>query len=409
MKKIAILMVMVLAVSIAFGQKYVRQTASNYLRSGKLDKAVTAINECVENPSTIQDARSWFIRGNIYLEIANSTNEKYSSLDPDPLPKAIESYRKAIEYDTKKNFYEDIINKLNWQRNNLYNKAVDSYNQATTAMNNNQPEAAREHYLAAMNYFAGAVDVIAVADLADTVAMLNTAYCASLGEDLESAKKYYLMLLEAGYQTPAIFVSLSDIYRSQEDVENALEIIRQGKEAFPGDPTVFLGETSVFLTFNMADQAQTNLLEYIETDTMNASVYYALGTIYNKIVDDTAISDDVVKKDAFEKAINAYQRALDLNPEYFEAYYNFGALYVSEAALIDDEANSLPLNEVAEYERLKGDANNYLMLAAPYLEKATEMQPNDVNALQTLRQIYARTKQKEKLKEVNAKIDSITQ
>ena len=462
-------MAMVLAVSIAFGQKNVTQTASNMLRNGKLDKALDAINQSILDPSTAQDAKTWFLRGNIYLELSNKEGKlivgmkksevesllgkpksvvesvfydmktelleydniyvhiddnklvgwtKYKDGSSHPnvedlqsvnLTYSLESYKKAMEYDTKKKFYEDILAKLNWQRNNLYNQAVDAYNQATTALNNNQPEAATENYLAAMNYFAGAVDVIAVVDLVDTVAMLNTAYCATLAEDVENAKKYYLMLLEAGYQTPAIFVSLSDIYRGQEDVENALKIIQQGKEAFPGDPTVFLGETSVFLTFNMTDQAQTNLLEYIEIDTMNASVYYALGTIYNKIVDDTAISDDAVKKDAFDKAINAYQRALDLNTEYFEAYYNFGALYVSEAALIDDEANSLPLDEVAEYERLKGEANKYLMLAAPYLEKAIEMQPNDVNALQTLRQIYARTKQKEKLKEVNAKIDSVTQ
>jgi len=409
MKKIAILMVMVLAVSIAFGQKNVRQTASNHLKSGKLDKAVKAINECVENPATIQDARAWFIRGNIYLEIANSTDEKYTSLDPDPLPKVLESYSKAIEYDTKKNFYEDIFAKLNWQRNNLYNSAVDAYNQATTALNNNQPELATEYYSAAMNYFAGAVDVIAVADIPDTVAMLNTAYCATLAQDYENAKKYYLMLLEVDYKTPALFVSLSDIYRKENDLDNAMKIIRQGKEIYPNDPTVFLGETSVFLTFNMTDQALNNLLEYIKTDTSNYSVYFALGTIYDKIVNDTAITDEVVKKDAFEKALIAYKRSLELNPEYFDVYYNIGALCVNTASIIDIEANALPLDQVEKYDRLKGEANKYLGIAAPYLEKAIAMQPNDVNTLQTLRQIYSRTKQKEKLREVNAKIDSLTQ
>ena len=399
-------MVMVFTVAMAFGQRNVTQTASNQLRGGKLDKALEAINQSINDPSTAQDAKTWFLRGNIYLEIANSQEEKYASLDPDALSKAIGSYEKAIEYDTKKKFYEDIFAKLNWQRNNLYNAAVDAYNQATTAAST---ELAEEHYWAAMNYFAGAVDVIAVADLADTVAMLNTAYCATLAKDYENAKKYYLMLLENNYKTPAIYVSLSDIYREGEDQENALKIIQDGKETFPNDPTVFLGETSVFLTFNMTDQALMNLLAYIEKDTLNPSVYYALGTIYNKIVDDTTITDVAVKKEAFAKSAEAYKYALGLNPEYFDAYYNFGALYVSEAAQIDDAANALPLDEVAEYDRLKGEANNYLESAAPYLEKAVSMQPNDLFVLQTLKQIYARTKNKEKLKEVNAKIAEIAQ
>ncbi|MBC8321506.1 MAG: hypothetical protein H8E34_12380, partial [Bacteroidetes bacterium] len=202
MKKLAILMAMVLAVSIAFGQKNVTQTASNMLRNGKLDKALDAINQSILDPSTAQDAKTWFLRGNIYLELSNKEGKlivgmkksevesllgkpksvvesvfydmktelleydniyvhiddnklvgwtKYKDGSSHPnvedlqsvnLTYSLESYKKAMEYDTKKKFYEDILAKLNWQRNNLYNQAVDAYNQATTALNNNQPEAA---------------------------------------------------------------------------------------------------------------------------------------------------------------------------------------------------------------------------------------------------------------------------
>jgi len=394
MRKVALLMAMLITVSIAFGQKNVRQTASNYLKSGKLDKALEAINQCIKDPTTAEDARTWFIRGNIFLEIANSTDEAYKALDPQPMEQAITSYEKALEFDSKKEFYEDIFAKLNWQRNNLYNAAVDNYNQ--------------ENYRGAMENFAKAVDLIAIADIPDTVAMLNTAYCATLAEEPQIAKKYYLMLLDNNYKTPAVFVNLSDIYRSEGDLENAMKYINTGKEIFPGDPTVSLGETSVFLTFNMTDQALKNLLAYIETDTLNYSVYFALGTIYDKIANDTLI-EEAKKKEAFSKAIDAYQRSVDLNPEYFNAYYNIGALCVNTASIIDVKANELPMDKEEEFNKLKEEANKYLEMAAPYLEKAIVMQPNDVNTLQTLRQIYARTKQTDKLKEINAKIDSLTQ
>jgi len=393
MKRFAILMVTVLTVTIAFGQKNVRQTASNYLKSGKLDKAMEAINECVANPATIEDSRSWFIRGNIYLEISNTTDENYKALDPDPLSKALASYEKAMKYDPKKEFYEDIFVKLNWARNNLYNMAVDAYN--------------KQDFKTAMQDFASAADVIDIAGLADTVAILNAAYCATLANDAESAKKYYLMLIEKNYNSPAIYTSISDIYRAHGDQEGAMKYIQLGKELYPGDPQIFLAETSVFLTFNLTDRALTNLLAYIESDTTNYSVYFALGTIYDKIANDTTL-DKESRKDALDKAISAYKKSLALNPDYFNALYNIGALYVNTAAVIEIEANALPLDKVEEYEALKAELTDYLKMAAPYLERAAVMEPNDIATLQTLRMIYSRTGQNAKLKEVNAKTDSLT-
>ena len=55
MKKFAIVLFMSAFCIVAFGQKNVRQSASNYLKDGKLDKAVEAINQCVQDASTAQD------------------------------------------------------------------------------------------------------------------------------------------------------------------------------------------------------------------------------------------------------------------------------------------------------------------------------------------------------------------
>ena len=43
--------------------------------------------------------------------------------------------------------------------------------------------------------------------------------------------------------------------------------------------------------------------------------------------------------------------AIALKPDYFEANYNLGALYVNQAAEILEKANELPLDAVKEYER----------------------------------------------------------
>ena len=392
MKKITLVLVMVMTVTIAFGQKNVRQTASNYLKDGKLDKSLEAINQCILDPSTATDPKAWFIRGNVYLELSNTKEEKYKALDPDPLPKALESYKKAIEYDPKKEYYEDIVAKLNWQRNNYYNSAVDNYN--------------KKNYKQAMTDFGRGAETLELANVPDTIGMLNAATCASLANDKESAKKYYILLLKNNYKSPTVFVTLSDIYRQDKDSAQALRYVRMGQNLYPGDNRLFLAETNIYLTFNNTTKALNNLKVALAKDTSNFSVAFALGTIYDALANDTTKPANV-REQAFNDAIAAYGTSIRLNPEYFEGNYNLGALYVNKAAGINDEATKLPLEESAKFDKLKKEADTYLEKALPYLEKATALQPDDVNTLYTLKQIYARTNKPDKAKAIQEKINAV--
>ena len=392
MKKITLFLVLVTSVILAFGQKNVRQSASNYLKNGQLDKAMEAINQCVLDASTAQDGKAWFIRGNIYLELANTKEEKYKSLDPDPLKKALESYKKAIEFDPKKEYYDDITAKLNWQRNNYYNAAVDHYN--------------KKSYKDAMLNFGRGADVMELANIPDTSSLLNAAICASLSGEKEASKMYYIKLLKLNYKSPSLYITLSDIYRQEKDSANALKYVQMGQKVYPGDLRIFLAETNIYLTFNKTEKALQNLKVALAKDSANYSVAFALGTIYDNISNDT-LKAQSQRTEAFEDAAKAYSRAIKLNPEYFEANYNLGALYVNKAATINDEANKLPLDAASKYDKLKQEADLYLGKALPFLEKATALQPADLNTLVTLKQIYSRTNKPDKLKAIQEKINAI--
>jgi tetratricopeptide (TPR) repeat protein len=183
-------------------------------------------------------------------------------------------------------------------------------------------------------------------------------------------------------------------------------VIRQGFEVFPGDNRLFLAETNIYLTFNDTKKAQANLKKALELDPTNYTVSFALGTIYDNISNDTtkSVAD---REKAFSDAISTYENALKLNPEYFDGNYNLGALYVNKAASINDEANKLPLDESAKFEQLSKEATGYLLKALPYLEKAIQLQPNDANTLYTLKQIYTRNNQPDKVKELQEKINNL--
>ncbi|MCK9219131.1 MAG: tetratricopeptide repeat protein [Bacteroidales bacterium] len=390
MKKIAILLVLVSTFTLAFGQKNVRQTASNFLKDGKLDKAMEAINQCVLDPSTAQDAKAWFIRGNIYLEISNAKDDKYKSLDADPLKKALESYKNAIEFDTKKEYYDDIFAKLNWQRNNYYNSGVEAYN--------------KRDYKEAMKAFSNGADVIDLAKVSDTLSLLNAATCAALANEREFAKEYYIRLLKGNYKSPALFMALSDVYRQDKDSVNAIKYVRMGQQLYPTDLRLLLTETNIYLTFGNTAKALRNLQVAKEKDTANMSVFFALGTIYDNISSDSANPLNV-RAEAFENAVKSYSDAIRLNTNYFEANYNLGALYVNKAAGLNDDANRLPLDATSQYDKLKKEADGFLEMALPYLEKAIELQPGDLNTLYSLKQIYARTNRPDKMKAIQQKID----
>ena len=392
MKKAAFLFVLVMTMANGFGQKNVRQTASNFLKDGKLDKAMDAINQCIQDASTSQDPKTWFIRGNIYLEIANTKDENFKKLDPNPIQQSFDSYKKAVEFDTKKEFTEDIFAKLNWQRNNYFNQAVEFYN--------------KKQYKDAMTAFENGAGAYKVINLSDTTSLFYAAACASMIPDKAKAKEYYLQLIKANYKSPAIYISLSDLYRQEKDSVNAIKVAQMGEKLYPNDLKLFLAETNIYLTFGNTTKALKNLKLATEKDTTNPTIFFALGTIYDKIANDT-LQSVATRSTAFDQAVMAYKSAIRLNPKYFDPNYNIGALYVNKAASINDEANKLPLDADTQFKKLKEEANQYLILAAPYLEVATEIEPNDLNTLYSLKQIYVRTNQPEKLKALNAKIDAV--
>jgi hypothetical protein len=394
MKKSALLLLLVSAITMAFGQKNVRQTASNYLKDGKLDKALEAINQCILDPGTAKDAKTWFIRGNIYFEIANSGDEKFKTLDTDPLSKALESYKKAIEFDPEKEFHDGIVVKLEQQRNNFYNAGVEKYN--------------NKDYKDAMVNFGKGAEVMELANIADTLSILNAATCASLANEKEASKNYYLNLLKINYKSPGILIALTDICRQDKDSSNALKYARMGRQLYPDDLRLLLAETNVYLAFNEPPRALDNLKKAAGKDSANYSVEFAIGTVYDNISNDTSktMTD---RKEAFENAIVAYKNSIRLNPDNFDGNYYLGALYVNQAAAVNDEATKLPLEETAKYDKLKKETDGFLEKAIPFLEKAAALQPADINTLVALKQIYSRTGKPDKMKAVQEKMNAIQQ
>lgn len=380
MKKLTLLLSTILIVTATFGQKRSVQDAFNNLRKGNLDKAMENIEPTITDATTMNDAKTWFYRGNIYLQIHMSENPKYKSLDNNALNKAYESYQKAMELDTRKEYYTETIQ-------NLFVISEQFYNEGVIAFTKDPPD-----FAGAFKLFMNSVEVNESFGSIDTLAMFNAALSAENAKDLVNAKKYYTKVKDLGYPNPLVYNSLSTIDMEMGDTTSATAIISEGRKKYPENFNLLISETNIFLSTKQNDKAMANLAEAIVTDPENPSIHYAVGVTY-------ALMGNV------KDAERSYLKAVELKSDLFEANYNLGALYVNQAAMLIDSANKLPLSKIKEYDDLKMQADKILEKSLPYLETASELDPADTNTMLSLKEIYTRLQMYDKLKEINAKLE----
>jgi hypothetical protein len=389
MKKIALVFVLAMAVMVGFAQKNVRQTASNFLKDGKLDKALESINQCILDPSTAQDAKAWMIRGNVYMEIANTKDPNFQALEKNPMQMALDSYKKAIEFDPKKDYFEEIFAKLNVERNKFFDQAAENFN--------------KKNYTEAMNNFEKAAQALSITNIPDTASLFYAAASASMAEKRDKAKQFYIELIRANAKSVSIYSTLADFYRQEKDSSNALKVIRAGKKIHPNDLQLVIAEANVYNSFNDVPKALETLNLASTKDTSNYFIFNALGANYQKIYEDTT-KNESLRKEAFVKGEKAYKNAIRLKSTFYDAYINISSLYFNSAVPLSLKANGLPLEQKELYDKLTAEANNFYKMALPYLEKSDELQPNDLNTLNSLRQIYTSLGDKEKTKAIQEKI-----
>lgn len=384
MKKSSLILLIFFAVSAIYGQKALRTTAYNDLRKGNLDKALTNIEPTISDPTTMSDPKTWFYRGNIYLQIHMSTNPEYKKLDADALTKAYDSYKKLLELDTKREFYTEAIQNLFVISEQLYNQGVNYFKLGDSL---NSPA----EYNKALLSFERAVEVNASYGSVDTLAIFNAGLSADKGLNYPKAREYYDKVIAMNYPQPLVFNSLSDVYLKEKDTLQAIATIQAGRKKYPENFNLLIAETNIYLASKQNDKAMANLAEAVKTDPMNPTIHYAVGVNYFTM-------------NNLEEAEKSYLRAIEIKPDYFEANYNLGALYVNQAATVIDKANKLPLSAAAEYDALKLQADDILKKSIPFLETASRLDPTDKSTLLSLKEIYTRLNMLDKRKEVEAKL-----
>lgn len=383
MRKLVNIFILTVFVStLAFGQyepKGKVSKAESALSSEELNEAKAEIDlafEVDKKGKVTSNAKNWYVRGNVYKAIY----QKNSELAENPLQTAVESYQKAIEIEDKENGFYTIA--CNQELANLYNSAIDAGAKAYEA----------ENYEEAFKQFKKASKVMEN----DSIALLYAGTAAQVAEMTDEAIEMYDQLVETGNAGESVYSSLIYIYKVQkEDMETALDYINKGLEVYPGNET-FIQEKIVYLiTSGRSEEAEQELLKEIKSKPEDPLLRFQLGYLYDEW-------------DKDDKALEAYGKAVELDPDYYDAIFNYAAIYYNKAADVLSELNNMSMKEFQKNEKAYSEkAKGYFEKALPYLEKAYTLDSTDVKLLEILGSIYTRLGMKEKAAEMQSQLEAV--
>jgi Flp pilus assembly protein TadD len=396
MKRNLILFALIMLVSVAFAQlKKDRTSAYNAWQKPDLVKAKEAIDKAIAYPEAASDVKVWYYRGGIYLDIQLSPAK--AVLAPDALNIAYDAFTKAKELDTKEDFKTEITSKLSQIAGEFFNEGISQFQQ--------------NNFDGAIPYFDKAINIAKGNHVIDTLANYGSALCyekkaAADKAFIDQAIEKYQFLVDVKMKEISIYTSLANLYKEKGDIDKATAILDLGKTIYPGNSDLIITEANIYISTNNHAKAVSSLMIAKEKEPKNVSILYAIGVTYDLLKNDTKLPEEERIK-YFNAAVDGYKETLSVDPNYFDALFNLGAIYYNKGGEVINEANKLPINETAKYDKMLADGNNYLNLALPYLEQCATLQPKDRNTLVTLKEIYTRLNLKDKLADINDKLSNM--
>ena len=285
------------------------ETAQNSLL-----KAKSYIDQAADNAETKESAKTLFYKGEIYMALSNSNSKEINSLKA--FETAVESYKKGFSISDK--FDGDITESIynlkqkydnqsyKFYKDSLYEKAANSYFQTANIME--------------------AIGVI------DSTALYYSGVSANEAKLNGFAADRFKKCAEIGYKIPNSYIYASQALRKEKRFQEAKELINLGRKKLPSDKGLLLELVNTSIETGDTKGAEASLVEALAADPTNKQLYYVIGTIYMELK----------QNDKAEEALN---KAIQLDPDYADAQYQLGAHLLTVASGIKEEASRLKFGD----------------------------------------------------------------
>ena len=382
-------MVLLLCVSTINAQKSKVTGASNYLTSGKLDKAKEAIDAGMGHDKCVAWAKAYLIQGKVYQAIFESPLPAYKKLTDAPLETAYKAYLKCMELDVKNKYGKAVKAQMTNLIPNFTNRAVKFYNTEDYA----GALGAFEKVLEIENLEMFKADNLAV----DTAVIFNAGLAAQKANNFEAAIKYYKKTIKYSYGGAKAYAYLSKVLKDSGKVEESLTYLHKGFEMYPDDAYMIVELINHYLLGPNPHEAVEYLDKAISLDPENGSYYRAKGTVYEKTNEP-------------EKAKEMYTIAFSKDPKDYISQYNLGVLQLNVAEEARKVANDIM--DQKKYDSAIKNLFKFYESAIPYFSKVVEIKPDEKNSISTLKELYFKLRNEKpeymkKYEEYKAKVDNM--
>lgn len=352
-----------------------KEANSTALGIANLNTAKTSIDKAVANEKTMNDASAWAYKALIYTDLAILDTVPASSKPV--FDQALSALSKAKELDKAG------ANKALFDRANAL-MAQYELNAGVKAYQANKFEDAYNSFNNSLNYRPG-----------DTTITYYAGISAINAKNYKAGIEKYEALTKTNFSNnPQIYLDLSRLYTAEKDTAAAIRVAGEGSKKYPSNAALATQEIELSLMSGKQTEVLSKITEQEAKDPKNKMLPFYLGIAYS-----AAKQDD--------KAMEAYKRALTIDPNYVDANVNLGGLHLNKGITLYNAANKLPQSKQKEYDGMIKQALAEFEAAFPYLKKAAELDPKSRLALDNLKTYYIIKKNQAKVDELTKQINAL--
>ena len=405
----------------AFAQKDQIKAAEKSLKGGNSLEAVSILQgaeSLIPNATDAEKAQYFFVKGNALLDLANkkveegknlslaakayqdllgvekaSAKDKYSSQATASILDIKYKLLNSAIADSKTEKYAEGAEKL-YDAYLLDKKdTLNLYYAASTYVNAKNFDAALKLYieLKDLNYSGKGVNYLALNKLTAQEDLFSNTQDRDRVVKIGTHEKPRNEVIPS--KRGEINKNIALILIQNGKTEEAKKAISEARKANPDDSSLTLAEANLYLETKDFETYKKLVSEVLEKNPNDADLIFNLGVL-------SANAKNPVDAEKY------YKRVMEINPNYINAYINLAALKLEDEKVIIDEMNKLGTStkDMKRYDVLKNQRFNLFRSAIPYLVKAVEIDPTNIDVAKTLMNVYSALEMTEEYKALKAKI-----
>ena len=422
MKSKYVILASALLISVAtFAQKDQIKAAEKALKGGNSQEAIAQLKGAellIANATESEKAQYNFVKGNALLDLANKNIETGANLFL-----AAKSYQEvvAIEKAAGKDKYSDQANasiidiKYKLLNSAIADSKIDKhaegakklyeaylldkkdtinlYYAASTYVNAKDYDSALKLYydLKTLNYSGKATNYLAINKLTSQEDLFTTVSERDRVVKIGTHEKPRTE--DVPSKRGEIYKNITLILVQSGKTDEAKKAVADARIASPDDISLITTEANLYLETKDFVTYKKLITEVLEKNPNDADLIFNLGVI-------SANAKNRVDAEKY------YKRVMEINPKYINAYINLAALKLDDERIIIDEMNKLTSSDkdMKRYEVLKNKRFDLFRSAIPFLEKAVEIEPSNIDVAKTLLNVYSALEMSAESKAMKEKI-----